>query len=196
VKKVAFLLLCVGVYFACRYEKPARWRGLPAPADPIQTSDKLPPPFSDGDFVITPLARYSITAVVLSRERYRFDDGAALSPLDLALGWGSMSIAGVVNDLQMSQGGRFYEYQWKESSPLEPDQIISHSANTHCLPANAQVRRQLLSVKRHDLVTMEGYLVEARGANGSVWRSSLTRDDDGGGACEVMWVTSCSSHQL
>jgi hypothetical protein len=31
-------------------------------------------------------------------------------------------------------------------------------------------------------------LVEADGRDGWKWRSSLTRDDTGDGACELMWV--------
>jgi len=58
------------------------------------------------------------------------------------------------------------------------------------------VRKQLLAVRRHDLVTLEGYLVEITTAEGFHWRSSLSRDDTGGGACEVMWVTSVTRKKL
>jgi hypothetical protein len=33
-----------------------------------------------------------------------------------------------------------------------------------------------------------GYLVEVRGRDGFRWRSSLTREDTGNGACELVWV--------
>jgi len=51
-------------------------------------------------------------------------------------------------------------------------------------------------VRRHDLVSLEGYLVEIAGPEGYHWRSSLSRDDTGGGACEVMWVTSVTRKKL
>ena len=35
---------------------------------------------------------------------------------------------------------------------------------------------------------IEGWLVEARAADGWRWRSSLTRDDTGGGSCELVFV--------
>jgi hypothetical protein len=107
-----------------------------------------------------------------------------------------MSIAGVINELKFSQSGRWYEYSWSSEAPLEPQQIATHSANTHCLPADANIRRQILSIRRHDLVTLDGYLVEVSGPNGYHWRSSLTRDDKNGGACEVMWITSVSRRKL
>jgi len=195
-KKLIILLLIVAAGWFIFRDQPANWRGIPAAAEPQQTANNLPKPFLDGKYTITPLARYTVTAVVLSRSRYRLDDGAELAPLDLALGWGSMSIANVINDLSISQSGRWYEYSWHGDPPLDPQAIATHSANTHCLPANSAVKKQLLAVRRHDLVTLEGYLVEISTAGGYHWRSSLSREDTGGGACEVLWVTGVARKKL
>jgi hypothetical protein len=194
-KWIILLLIGAGCWFLFR-DNPAQWKGIPARFDPQQTDKDLPKPFSHERYMITPLARYSITALVLSRSRYRFDTEAKLAPVDLALGWGAMSISSVLNELSVSQSGRWYEYQWSGDAPLDPETIATHSANTHCLPANATVRSQLLAVRRHDLVTLEGYLVEISGPDDWHWRSSLTRDDTGGHACEVMWITSVTRKKL
>ena len=190
---VVVLIAIAGWFYF--HEPAAAWRGMPAPKDPVQVNTDLPPPFKHGDYTITPLAHYSITAVVLSRDRYRNDRGADLAPVDLALGWGPMSIAAVINELKISQSARFYEYSYTEP-PLEQRSIEIHSANTHCLPADDAVRRRLLAVKRHELVTMEGLLVEVTSEDGYKWRSSLTREDTRGGACEVFWITSVDSRKL
>jgi hypothetical protein len=195
-KKLLLIALCAAAAWFYFHEPPAAWRGIPASRDPIQSSGNLPAPFPHGEYTITPLARYKVTAVTLSREHYRFDPGAKLSPIDLALGWGPMSMATVINDLSISQSGRWYEYHYRNEPPLDPAAIATHSANTHCLPATNEVRQALLAVKRHQLVTMEGYLVEVTGSDGYHWRSSLTRDDTGGGACEVFWITALSSKSL
>ena len=194
-KFVILLLMAAAVWFLFR-DQPAHWRGMPAAAEPQQTTKDLPKAFLHERYTVTPLARYSVTAVVLSRDRYRFDPAAGLAPVDLALGWGSMSIADIINDLKISQSGRWYEYSYPGEPPLDPQAIATHSANTHCLPANAAVKKQLLAVRRHDLVTLEGYLVEIAGPDAYHWRSSLSRDDTGGGACEVMWVTSVARRKL
>ena len=196
VKRLLVLAALVAAGWWYVHEPAATWRGMPAARDPVQTSASLPGPFRHGDYTITPLARYSVTAVVLSRDRYRNDRGADLSPVDLALGWGPMSVASVINELKISQSARWYEYAFPGEPPLEPRQIAIHSANTHCLPADDDVRSRLLDVKRHSLVTMEGYLVEVTAADGYHWRSSLSREDTGGGACEVFWITSVSSRSL
>lgn len=195
-KKLVFLLLCVGSAWFYFREPAATWKGIPAARDPIQSAGNLPAPFTHGGYTITPLARYKITAVILSRERYRFDPGAKLSPVDLALGWGPMSVASVINDLSISQSGRWYEYSYQNEPPLDPGAISTHSANTHCLPATEEISGKLLAVKRHQLVTLEGYLVEVTGADGYRWRSSLSRDDTRGGSCEVLWVTGVACQSL
>ena len=171
-------------------DAPAAWPGLPARADPQQDASGLPPAFRQGDYTFTPLARYALAAVVLGVERYRYDAAAEIAPIDLALGWGPMSSAAVINELRISQSGRWYEYRWgAEGSPLPPDVIARHSANTHCLPSTPELREKLLRVRRHELVGLSGYLVQVAGPGGYTWRSSLTRDDVGGGACEVFWIT-------
>jgi hypothetical protein len=43
-------------------------------------------------------------------------------------------------------------------------------------------------VRTGSVVRLEGYLVEARADDGWRWRSSLTREDTGNGACELVWV--------
>lgn len=188
-KLLVFSLLAFAAWFYW-HEPEAKWRGMPAAHDPVQSDVALPRPFNHGDNTITPLAYYSIKAVVLSRQRYRYDAAAEVAPLDLALGWGPMSTAAVINALSISQSGRWYEYSWSGEEPLHPDQIACHSANTHCLPATPEIRRQLLAIKRHDVVTLDGYLVEVtKPGGGDPWRSSLSRTDTRGGACEIMWIT-------
>lgn len=63
------------------------------------------------------------------------------------------------------------------------------SANTHIIPADAEVASVVKSAIRGDIVRLEGVLVECKlGGEGRPWRSSLTRDDTEGGACEIMLV--------
>jgi hypothetical protein len=196
VKSLAVFLLLAAAGWFVFHDRPAAWRGMPAPKDPIQASANLPAPFALGKYTVTPLARYSITGVVLCRDRYTYDNGADLAPLDLGLGWGPMSIASVINELKISQSGRFLQFSYRNEPPLDQHEIEVHSSNTHCLPADDAVRKALFAVKRHELVSLEGLLVQVTGPDGYRWRSSLTRDDTGGGACEVMWITSITHKKI
>jgi hypothetical protein len=66
---------------------------------------------------LRPLAGFSVEARVLSRKDYRRGREAALSPTDLALGWGAMSAPGMARRLDVTQSGRWYHYQWSGEAP-------------------------------------------------------------------------------
>ena len=68
------------------------------------------------------------------------------------------------------------------------NEIISHSANMHMIPANEKVKQVLLGVRPGELVSFGGYLVRVEKPGGWTWKTSLTRTDSGAGACEVVWV--------
>jgi hypothetical protein len=156
--------------------------------DPVQVDLAAPPArLSKNDYQITPLESFALEARVLGAERYRFDRGAEISPMDLALGWGPMSDESVLQRIDISQSGRFYFWHVKEF-PIPRRDIEIHSANMHMIPATAEVERQLLRVRPGQVVALMGYLVEVRGRDGFRWRSSLTREDTGNGACELVWV--------
>jgi len=143
-----------------------------------------------GDAHFSALAQFDIRARVLSANHYTFDRQSDLSPVDLALGWGPMSDTNVLADIKITQSGRYYFWgpRMGHTLPISRPEIISHSANMHMIPADDSVKKTLLAVKRGELVTIAGFLVEVTRPNGWKWRTSLTRTDTGGGACELVWV--------
>lgn len=167
------------------------------PPPPRSESDAAPlqsdVPASLGPFrlqaaTLRPLAGFSIRALVLSREDYQHGREAELSPTDLALGWQRMRDDAVLSRLQVSQSARWYNYRWQGDPPLPPDEIAHSSANMHMIPADAAAAAALRSVRAGDRVRIEGWLVEAVAGDGWRWRSSLSRDDTGDGACELVYV--------
>lgn len=161
--------------------------GAIAPHEPVQEKITSAPIYQKAGYIIRPLARIRLEARVLGRERYRYDRGAALSPVDLALGWGPMSDQAILDQIDISQSGRFYRWRVR-NYPIPRNDIIEHSANMHMIPANEAVEKDLLAVREGEIVHLEGYLVKATSDNGSVWKSSLTRKDSGDGACELVWI--------
>jgi len=159
-----------------------------AAAEPRQWEVESSQPISLGHWTLTPRAHYDITARVLGRENYRFDTLADLSAEDLALGWGPMSDNRVVDHVEIAQSGRFYF--WKTASPagLDPQVIATHSANTHVIPNDGLVARQLASLRVGQVVRLQGDLVDSTREDGRWIRTSLVRTDTGAGACEVLLV--------
>jgi hypothetical protein len=161
--------------------------GVLAPDDPKQSPISNPQPFEWKGYSIKPLASFDVEARVLSKERYWLGRESELSPFDLALGWGPMSNEAVLDEIDISQGGRFYNW-WTDTLALPPAVISSHSANMHMIPANDDVASALKRVRKGSLVQFSGVLVSIQAADGWHWNSSLTRQDTGNGACEVVWV--------
>jgi hypothetical protein len=148
-------------------------------------------PFRMGKATISPLAGFSLQARVLGRENYFMGRESEYSPTDLALGWGPMSAPGMAQKLHVSQGGRWYRYGWdSDGPPLPLAQIISNSANMHMVPANAEVARVLDRISTGEQIRIDGWLIRIDSDQGWHWQSSLTRDDSGGGACELVLVCS------
>lgn len=138
---------------------------------------------------ITPLEPFSIEARVLSRKNYSTGRESDLSTTDFALGWEEMSQPDVLAKIDISQRGRAY-YWHTDELPVSRRTIETKSANMHMIAASPQVQRALDSIKQGAMIALKGQLVEIRGDDNWRWRSSLTRNDTGAGACEVVWVES------
>ncbi len=135
-----------------------------------------------------PVAYFELEARVLSRRLYRYDAAAAISPVDLALGWGRMSDTAVIRQLSIRQSDRFYFYAWRGDPPIPVREIVVSSANMHLIPGNDNIRVRLERLKPGNLVRIRGFLVNVRGPNGFYWNTSTIRHDTGNGACEIVWV--------
>lgn len=164
--------------------------GVLAPDEPRQGDLARAAVVHHGHWTLTPRATYDVTARVLSREDYRFDALADLVPEDLALGWGAMSDNRVLAAFDISQSARFYSWRPREALPIPRDDVVSHSANTHVIPADAVVRAELARLRVGQVVHLHGQLVDGVRDDGASVHTSLTRTDSGAGACEIMLVES------
>lgn len=189
-------LISVGAFQYFSQRPVSRGAGVIASQQPTQQSipnSSNQQGFTHNGYQITPLEEFAIEARVLAAKDYTFGREADLSPVDLALGWGAMSDEAVLKDIKISQSNRFYFWR-VESFPIPRQEIETQSANMHMIPADSQVERTLKSVRPGQVVKLTGYLVEAKADDGWRWKSSLTRNDTGNGACEVVFVKTLSVH--
>jgi hypothetical protein len=161
-----------------------------AEQEPLQSDLPPVPTITHGRWTLTPRAHYDITARVLGKEGYGFDALAGLVPEDLALGWGPMSDNRTLKTVDISQSARFFSWRPHADTPIARDIIIAHSANTHVIPADESIQKQLAEVRVGEVVRLTGTLVDATRDDGAWIRTSLTRTDTGAGACEVLLVES------
>src|SRR4030095_9392463 len=179
----------LSLYLIWREPGIPRPDGVLAPDEPYQKELYIPSIREQNGYRIAPLASFEIRARVIASTRYRFARGADLAPVDPVLGWGAMSDNKVLEQIHISQGGRAYTW-WTKAYPVSRQVIESHSANMHMIPGDAEIDRHLKGIRPGNMVHLKGLLVEVTSKEGWRWKSSLTRNDTGGGACELLLVES------
>ncbi len=188
---LALAVIAFGVGSMLSNRPVARPPGVLAPDDPLQRELADVAPLQYQEYELTPRALFDLEARVLSAEQYRWDGGADLAPVDLALGWGPMSDSALLARFKVTQGARFYTL-YPQDEAVDLTLALRHSANMHLIPANEAVRRTLESARAGQVVSLRGQLVDAARSDGYKWRTSLTRDDTGAGACELVYVDSAA----
>ena len=165
--------------------------GIVAPAAPAQKLLDPPPTFVAKEHEFIARARYDVTARVLRKEIYRIDGGANLAPVDLVyrlgrdVGYCRRRRARVLADGPVP----VLEAEGPDVVPADAGANNRQAAQVHPIPADAAIERRLRA-RPGQVVRLSGYLVDIRGPGGFRWRTSLSREDTGDGACEIMWIES------
>ncbi len=163
--------------------------------DPVQERIEHPRnlQFSKGgyDFVLTPLARYTLRGVVVGRENYYSGWNSLLAPCDVAVAWGELLQGDLYRRLDWSQSNRWYYWEHGDDFPRDERFVARYSSNTHLIPADENLTRAARSLGAGDLVELSGELVKVDGRKGDFtcwWTSSTSREDTGDGSCEVLYL--------
>ncbi|MCX6632444.1 MAG: hypothetical protein NTW28_32975 [Candidatus Solibacter sp.] len=197
--RAALLVACAAVLLlAVLWDgpEPRRPPGVLVPYEPDQDPTPLRQwPFKDSQ--VTALASFRVRARVLLTGHYWWGNQAAVSPVDLTLGWRLMSNQEVLDGLHLYRMRRAYAWAPRNGRlPAGGTEIGAHSANMHMVPSTAELAGRLRAINRGDLVDIRGYLVEIKFPNGGTWRSSVTRTDSGNGACELVWVEELTKYTV
>ena len=184
---IVFIALLHGVWV--NWPKPSSSYLNQVDAPISVSSSSSPTTYSPSAGVkITELERYSGEFRILRRENYHYGVEAQFSPVDFAVGWGDMAKPEIYSQIQISQSNRWYRWRTESEPPIPVHAIETQSANMHMIPANEEVAKTLKKVSANDVVYLKGALVQIEMDNGWRWRSSLSREDTGAGACELMRV--------
>jgi len=136
------------------------------------------------------IAEYKAWGVIKGRKNYSSDNAAKVSPMDIVLAWGTLNRSEIDEKIRYTQSSRCYFYKYKEDIVVEQINIGRMSSNIHIIPADESVLKALKKSGVGDYMELTGYLVNVDfGDGGPLWVSSITREDTGDGACEIMYVT-------
>lgn len=143
------------------------------------------------NLTITPKATLDISGLVVSTKKYHKGIDAKVVPIDIGLCWGEVAKPENYQKIKFEQYLRWLRYQIKEPLPFDMNYLNQHAGNIHIVPANKRLKKVLLSIRKGQKINLYGYLVEikSKDPNRAYSRmSSLSRNDTGNGACEVLWV--------
>lgn len=158
---------------------------------PYKSDGSMTREVKSGRLMITPVAEYKISGMVVGKGTYSSNWDGEISPVDLAISWGRLADPGVGRHVTFTQGNRWYFYKCKTTGPFDPSYIISHSSNNHIIHASENIRKAVKAVKKKDRVVLEGFLVNLSGTYKEqpvAWNTSLSRTDSGSGSCELLYV--------
>lgn len=154
-------------------------------ADPYNVAKGLPPINGQSIEVLRP---FNGDFRILGYKYYTDDEQAKFSPVDFAVSWGLFAHPSIASQISVEQYDRYLKWGINRL-PVPAEQAKQMVSNIHIVPADPKVAQKIKQVKRGDLVRLKGELVEIKEAD-LVWRSSLSPDDVGDGACEVFRVKS------
>ncbi len=148
------------------------------------------------DYTVTPVQDYAISGLVVSHHDtstwWNWLHAAAndhLNVADLCMVWGANARSGAYTRMSFSSGQFVCYVSTRDPEAARPDNLRALS-NNHLLTDSPAVARHLRGLRVGDQVTIRGELAEYRHRAGfDFFRgTSLTRDDQGNGACETIFV--------
>jgi hypothetical protein len=166
--------------------------------EPLNSSDK---PFQikkgGNIYTITPLYKYELYG--LSVADYDSENWLdvmhkkdPLNTKDICAVWGNNAIGGIYQNSKFGHG----EFTcFVKSTNVEDDMAFKNNefSNNHLIPASEEVYKKIKEAQVGDQIYLKGYLanyefIDNKGDRYSR-NSSITRSDNGNGACEVVYVT-------
>src|ERR1035438_10604871 len=133
--RAAIFIACASVLLLAVFwdgPEPRFPAGVLVPYEPDQDPVEPPRQWQFKDSQVTALATFRVRARVLLTAHYWWGNDAAVSPVDLALGWRLMSNQEILDGLHLYSLRRAYAWAPRNGSLAASEQdIIAHSANMH-----------------------------------------------------------------
>jgi hypothetical protein len=165
---VGLIIAGVWLYESIRpVPQPAGVIAEDPPVIKIVESEK-PKVYERRGYVLSVVASFEARARVVARERSGGDRESEIASVHLALSWGRLSDSKVLKNVDIALSKR--KLFSKSFDPQIPDaEVESNVFVVHASGADAEIDKKLAALRVGSLVKLDGFLVEARGADGWRW---------------------------
>ena len=148
------------------------------------------------EITIEKLYSYEVSGRVVQTYEYKdyyYGDETynTIAKKDVGIVWGNLVQDDILKNIKFSMNGaRFLKYTYRRgdwekklSSPIK-----KLCSNNHLISNDETITSLIKQIKKNDYIKISGYLINAYWGN-SYLTTSISRDDEGNGACEVVYVT-------
>jgi len=189
---VALLSWGIGSYLSGR--PPERAALLPeleqAPLQTDTAAEDFAFDHAGRTYLVEPVADYVLHGLVMSRNNPRsiadsYHDSKSVDTRDLCVVWGpNLDIP--LHKVSVKNTSWMCWVRWPHGVNFRMDAL----SNNHLITDSARVREAIGAVRPGDQIRIDGLLVNYAPEEHPDWKrtSSTVRDDDGNGACEVVFV--------
>ena len=150
-------------------------------------------------YEIKPLFNYELRGLVVSYHHsqswwdyYHKEWGDYLNAKDICVIWGSNIETEVYQHMKFKSGSWTCYQEFKTGTDREIWSKFANNqgSNNHLLSNNPGIDQKIMEARTGDQIHLKGYLAEYALEDESFQRgSSVSRDDQGNGACETVYVT-------
>ena len=148
---------------------------------------------NDIEYEIQPLYDYEIYGLVVSYEHHdgnyslhkRWADH--INVADFCIVWGDNAYSGNLNKIDFWNGQFTCNYSTRDQQAWDSFKTYQIS-NNHLLTDYKYIQKKLSKVSIGDQIRIKGWLSSYKNSKGSSRGTSITRDDQGNGACETIYV--------
>lgn len=186
-RHILFVILLIGgMFYYWDTREVVHGPGVVAPDPPVQESlseDEI----RYKNFTLKPKARIAFRGRVLSIKKYYFDTFADLTKTDVVFSWKAMSDERNLKTLMVRQEDRSFYWEMTKP-PISRQNMWKQAANMHLIGPTEEMRDKINSLRKGQVVKIEGFLVNAESSKGWTLKTSLSRDDIGDGSSELVWI--------
>lgn len=169
-------------------QRPVRYGpGIIADSRPDIQKIAFPNSIETDNYVITPRFEIRGKVRVIAKNRYWFEDMRHIAPVDLLLSWDRMSDEDLLSRMLVKIDDRSYHVQMTKP-PYQRGNIHEHLIMAHAIPATDRVLDKLKEIRRGQLITFSGYIVDIENRIGTEWLSPVRDEWPSRQSSQWIWI--------
>lgn len=186
--KHIFLIIVLLFCYLLWEQRPVRYGpGIVADTKPSIERIAFPNPIETDNYIILPRFEINGTVRVIAKNRYWFEDMRHISSIDLLLSWDRMSDEDLLRRMLVQIDDRSYHVQMTKP-PYQRGNIHEHIIMAHTIPASERIQEKLKTIRRGQLITFSGYIVDIENRVGTEWLSPVRDQWPAHRSSQWIWI--------